>query len=625
MSTLAAYRRLLGNGPLTRLLVGEFVSSIGDWLYLVALLVVVARESGDPVLLGIVGAARVLPYVILSVPAGIAADRFERRFVLLTTDVARAVIMLVLAWLVAVDGPLVAIVALAILATCFSTFFGPTIGAYLPTLARDEHELGPANSAWATLDNLAYIVGPAVAGLLIATSGLTLAFALNAASFTLVIVVLWSMPSRASTAAAPGPGPGPGPKSSVAAASAPSAGTGASVAGGAGMLALATEPGGEIGTPGASATLGTLAPIGTTPGVEAGASESPETAEGPRNAASARPRQLGPIVALAALDSTTSAVFGGLGVLTVVLASESLGTGDEATGVLNAAIGVGGLIGALIAGVLVLRARSAPPLLAGSLVLAIGLAGLAASVGARSLPIAFLALAVASVGSLVVEVLGTTLIQRAVPDEIRGRTLGSLATFSTLAFAAGSLIVPIAAGVVGVPLVLGVAALALVAVGVMTTVLVGRLDRLPPEVGARMALLRALGVFAGVNIAALESAARRMTIVALAQGQVVIREGDAPDLCYVVESGRLAVEREAAAGKICVDEIGPGEIVGELGLLRSAPRNATVVALEPARLLALDGADFLELVGESPDVRGRLLDLRRSGLASDLAIERASA
>ena len=183
MTALRAYRALLSNGPLVRLLGGEFVSSIGDWLYLVALLIVVYQESADPLILGIVGAARVLPYVLLSIPAGIVADRFERRLVLLVTDVARGLIMLAMAVLVAGDGPLWAIVALAILATCFSCFFGPTIGAYLPSLVRDERELGPANSAWSTLDNLAFVIGPAVGGLLIAASGLSLAFLLNAISF----------------------------------------------------------------------------------------------------------------------------------------------------------------------------------------------------------------------------------------------------------------------------------------------------------------------------------------------------------------------------------------------------------------------------------------------------------
>jgi MFS family permease len=102
--------------------------------------------------------------------------------------------MLVLAWLVATDGSLALIIALAILATCFSTFFSPTIGAYLPSLVRDERQLGPANSAWAMLDNLAFVIGPAVAGILIAFSDLTLAFVLNAASFAVVAAVLWRLP-----------------------------------------------------------------------------------------------------------------------------------------------------------------------------------------------------------------------------------------------------------------------------------------------------------------------------------------------------------------------------------------------------------------------------------------------
>ena len=83
MGVIAAYRRVFRNGPLTRLLVGEFVSSIGDWLYLVALLVLVWNESGDPLTLGIIGAARIVPYILLSVPAGIVADRFDRRLILL--------------------------------------------------------------------------------------------------------------------------------------------------------------------------------------------------------------------------------------------------------------------------------------------------------------------------------------------------------------------------------------------------------------------------------------------------------------------------------------------------------------------------------------------------------------
>src|SRR5664279_4643216 len=160
MGVLRAYRGLIADRALIRLPFGEFVSSIGDWLYLVALLVIVYDRSKDPVLLGVVGAARVRPYVVLSVPAGIVAERYDRRLVLLSTDLARGAIMLAMAALVAFggpDGPLWPLVALAIVATCFSSFFGPTIGAFLPSLVGDESRLGPANSAWASLDNLASV------------------------------------------------------------------------------------------------------------------------------------------------------------------------------------------------------------------------------------------------------------------------------------------------------------------------------------------------------------------------------------------------------------------------------------------------------------------------------------
>src|SRR5688572_7387131 len=141
MGVIAAYRRVLGNGALTRLLFGEFVSSIGDWLYLVALLVLVwDATGGDTVALGLIGAARILPYVLLSIPAGIVADRFDRRKILLFTDIVRGVLMLVIAGAVYLNLDILIIIALSVLATSFSAFFGPAIGAYLPSLVRDESE-----------------------------------------------------------------------------------------------------------------------------------------------------------------------------------------------------------------------------------------------------------------------------------------------------------------------------------------------------------------------------------------------------------------------------------------------------------------------------------------------------
>ena len=94
---LRVYRDLLGNRPLVRLLLGEFVSGIGDWLYIVAIFVVIYSESGSAALVGAFGAIRLLPYVVLSVPAGIIADRVDRRIVLLVSDLYRGALMVVMA------------------------------------------------------------------------------------------------------------------------------------------------------------------------------------------------------------------------------------------------------------------------------------------------------------------------------------------------------------------------------------------------------------------------------------------------------------------------------------------------------------------------------------------------
>ncbi len=555
MDVLRTYRALLGNGPLVRLLAGEFVSAIGDWLYLVALLILVyERPDASPLLLGVVGAARVLPYVFLSVPAGIVADRYDRRLVLLGTDLARGTIMLLMAALVAVDGPLLAIVGLAILATCFSAFFGPAIGAYLPRLVRDETELGPANSAWASLDSLAFAIGPAIGGaIILATGGLTLAFLLNAASFAVVAFVLWRLPSSGSHVR------------QDAAARAP---------------ATAEEP---APTP--------VAPAGTPPSV------------------------MRPLAGLALMSAVGGFVFGGLGVLTVVIATDILHQGAAGTGALNAAIGLGGLVGALAAGVLVLRRRLAAPLIAGGLAMVVGIAALGLT---SSLALAAVALAAACLGSSIVDIVSLTLLQRLVPDAARGRAIGVIETISIGAYAAGSLILPIAAAPVGLPLLLGgcaAACLASIAAGVaLLGPGAGRESTMSPA-AARFV---GLPVFAGLSPARLEAAAMRLRPDHVAAGTVVIHQGDMADRLYFIVDGQCDVTQIAAAGGPAqhLRTMGPDELFGEIGLLTGAPRSATVTATTDADLLTLEGPDFLALVGSGPGLTSRLLDLHRGASAA---------
>ena len=526
------------NPSLARLLAGEFISGIGDWLYLVAILVVVYAESESPVLLGIVGAARILPYVLLSVPAGMAADRFDRRMVLLVTDIARGILMVVLVVLVIVGAPTLAIIAVSVLAACFSTFFGPAIASLLPMLV-DERDLGPANSAWATLDNIAFIVGPAVAGVLLASGGLEFAFALNAVSFAVVAIVLWRLEV---------------PQRKVPTATAPS-------------------------------------------------DEAPPPQQGFRDL-------LRPLAGPFVLDAATSIVGGGISVMTVVIAVDVLGAGEAGTGYLNAATGVGGVVAGVGGGALLARRLHVPLLLGGI----VGGAGLAALALTGDLALAMVAIGVAVAGLLLLEIVNTTLIQRIVPDQLRGRAMGILQTSSAVLYAGGSLVMPLLADAIGVTPVL-VGAGALVLLGVVGALLLSREAEEAAPIGVERSRLLEHPIFAGLPTPRLEAAARDLGEVPMAAGDVVVRQGDAADRFYLIAEGTLRVTQTRDGKQVELRTLGPGDVFGEIGLLNRSPRTATVTALTDGRLLALDGEDFLELVSSGPGLSSRLLDLYRGAIS----------
>jgi MFS family permease len=544
-----AYRRVLRNGPLTRLLIGEFVSSIGDWLYLVALLVVIWDLTNDPLVLGIVGAARILPYIVLSIPAGIVADRVDRRLVLLVTDVIRGVIMLAIAGVVFAGLPVYLVVVLAVIATCFSAFFSPAIGAYLPSLVKDESELGPANSAWSSLDNLAFFIGPAFGAILLGIGGLGIAFLINALTFGVVALVLLRLP------------PGRPAKS---------------------VTPASEEPG------------------------------ATETAPAPAAARVTYRSIMRPLSGLAVLNIATGFVFGGLGVLTVVLALDVFDVGEAGTGLLNSAIGVGGVVGALVAGALVLRRRLGPPLVVGAALMMVGLIVLGQ---VQLFTVALIAIALAAGSSLLLEIVSTTLLQRIVPDEIRGRTIGLMETTSVTAYSAGSFVLPVF-GASQPALVLSASGVIMFGAGILSVVLLGRYAVQEPAVAPPIRRLAQVGLFAGLPPGRLETAMRAATVRDEKRGTVIITQGDEADYFYVVDAGRVRVTQRqpGSSSDVVLREMGEGEVFGEIGLLTRVPRTATVAAMTDVRLVALDKDSFLELVSSGPGLTYSLLDLHRGGI-----------
>jgi hypothetical protein len=226
----------------------------------------------------------------------------------------------------------------------------------------------------------------------------------------------------------------------------------------------------------------------------------------------------------------------------------------------------------------------------------------------------------ASAGSLLTEVVSTTIFQRTVPNVLRGRALGTIATISTLAYAAGSLVLPVMAGRVGITQVL-VASAVLVVVGSLIAVwLIGSAGDHGPsaELTSVAARVAALTVFAGVPASRLADAFARALELDVSAGTVVIRQGEPADRFYVILAGRFDVDQtaEPEAAPTRLRTMAEDEVFGEIGLLTGSARTATVVAAVDGRLLALDAPDFLELVASAADVGPRMLAIHRGGAAT---------
>lgn len=98
-----------------------------------------------------------------------------------------------------------------------------------------------------------------------------------------------------------------------------------------------------------------------------------------------------------------------------------------------------------------------------------------------------------------------------------------------------------------------------------------------------------------------------MTEQRYAPGEVVFAEGEHGDAMALIWAGRVAVARGGWEAPVVLGYRGPGELVGEMALLEEAPRSASVVALEPLRLLRIDRAAFVELLNSNPAIGASIM------------------
>jgi MFS family permease len=300
------------------------------------------------------------------------------------------------------------------------------------------------------------------------------------------------------------------------------------------------------------------------------------------------------VATFVAFSVLASFVYGTDTVLFIPISATQLHTGASGYGYLMAGLGVGGILGAAVVNRLAARPRLALVLVGGMAVYCLPTAAL---ILVHQPAVGFALQVVRGAGTIVVDTLAVTALQRSAPKEMVARVLGAYFALVLGAIALGSVLTPLLlrAGLHPAMLVwgAGIPALCLLLLPVLL-----KADRVAAAsaaaVAARVAVLEPLGLFRNASQAALEALAAAATEFTVPAGTVIIGEGNDAYALFVLTAGQADVSAagELGTAPVHVRFLGPGSYVGEIGLLAGVPRTATVTARTPVTLLRISGADF---------------------------------
>ncbi|HEY6539230.1 MAG TPA: MFS transporter [Candidatus Dormibacteraeota bacterium] len=322
------------------------------------------------------------------------------------------------------------------------------------------------------------------------------------------------------------------------------------------------------------------------------------------------------VLALVSFSVLASFVYGTDTVLFVYISKLQLGTGATGFGYLMAALGVGGILGALVVNQLAARPRLGVIITLGMVVYCVPTAAILLI---HAPALAFVLEVVRGGGTLVVDVLAVTAMQRSVAPTMVARVFGVFFALVLAAISLGSALGALMISALGLTGSLLLAGLGIPALAICAYPWLFQMDRAAvrrvAELAPRIQVLERLGIFAAGSRAALERLAGACVETPVAAGQVVIQEGDVADAFYVLLSGEVVVSAKGEAQRSRrLRVMGPGTYFGEIGLLARVPRTATVRAQEACTLYRIPGEDFIDALTTSTP-SGGLLEGAKTRLA----------
>jgi hypothetical protein len=207
---------VLAHRDFRRFYVGQVTSLLGTWMSSVAVTFAVLGSGGSADGLGVVMAAGILPQVAFVLGGGVLADRIGRRPVMLGADALCCAAQAGLAVaLLAGRPPIWLFAVLAALVGTGQAFFGPALNGLMTEIA-PRAELGDANALYGLAQSATRIIGPSLAGLVVALAGPAVVIAVDAASYGVSVAALALLrPPLRAAPPAPAPGPAAPPRRSL--------------------------------------------------------------------------------------------------------------------------------------------------------------------------------------------------------------------------------------------------------------------------------------------------------------------------------------------------------------------------------------------------------------------------
>ena len=198
----AVFARALASRNYRIYFAGQLISLAGTWMQQIAMIWLAWRLSNSAQVLGMVGFASQIPILLLGPFMGVLTDRYDRRRILLVTQsvaLMQALVLAALTWLQWVSPGW--LIGMAFVLGCVNALDLPARQAFSVQLVDNRADLPNAVALNSLLMNSARFVGPALAGLAVASIGEAWCFAINAASYLAVIVALLAIDSKSRTTA----------------------------------------------------------------------------------------------------------------------------------------------------------------------------------------------------------------------------------------------------------------------------------------------------------------------------------------------------------------------------------------------------------------------------------------